>query len=47
MTTYRHTQIGSTILAAVGVATALLGAVGYLARTLHWMLPAIALLALA
>jgi hypothetical protein len=46
LTSYRHTQIGTTILAGVGVAVVLLGMVGYLAKTLHWMLPAMALLAL-
>jgi hypothetical protein len=46
LTTYRHTQIGTVILAVVGSAVVVLGAVGYLAKTLHWMLPAMALLAL-
>lgn len=47
MTYYRHTQIGYTILICVAVVVLVLATAGYLAKTLHWMLPAIALLTLA
>jgi hypothetical protein len=47
MTYYRHTQIGYPILICVAVVVLVLATAGYLAKTLHWMLPAIALLTLA
>jgi hypothetical protein len=46
MTSYRHTQIGTYILVGTSCAILLLGIAGFLAKTLHWMLPAIALLSL-
>jgi hypothetical protein len=47
MTYYKHTQIGYTVLIFVFVAVLVLAAAGYLAKTLHWMLPAVAVLMLA
>jgi hypothetical protein len=46
MALYRHTQIGNLILGIVAVTFVALGVVGYLAGTLHWMLPAMGLMAL-
>lgn len=47
MTHYRHTQIGYTILVCAAGLVLVLATVGFLAKTLHWMLPAVALLTLA
>jgi len=46
MTTYRHTQVGTYLIAGLTALAVVLGVAGGLLGTLRWMLPAMALLAL-